>query len=484
MEDFTFNKPGDGSTVALHHMNRINVILGRNGSGKSRFLRALDEHMAGKTDYRVRYVTPERSGIFQREPSTESNMRNPQWTMQTRRSNQTSNFKSMSHVYLRNAENAYLRKLQNSDARGRSFQTDCLDPISRLLNNVSIEQDDPDFIFRSSNGNLVSPDQLSSGESETIALASEVLHFFRTIDISKLNVLLLDEPDVHQHPDLQARFGLYLLDQLGSLEKEQQAKVVICIATHSTPLVCALASSDHTAIGTKEFDSDTVALAPLSDHIKKVAPFFGHPLSLSLSRDPMLILEGEDDERVWQQAARSSQGRVRIFPVLAHSVNQQSELESFSGPMLTALYDKPVAYSLRDGDGTTAALAKVGPVIRFRLQCYAIENALVTTECLVKLGIDWAKFQKLAASWIEENKGHEDVALLKELTASGDRLRHKKIKDIRQLVVSIAGSTKPWEVIVGQALATTIETASNPADPFALLAFIGEEAAKQLLHAT
>ncbi|MGH8157570.1 MAG: AAA family ATPase [Rhodanobacter sp.] len=484
MTDFTFNKPSDGGTVALQQMNRINVILGRNGSGKSRFLRLLDECMTGKTDYRVRYVTPERSGVFQREPSTETNMRNPQWTIQARRSNQTSNFKSMSHVYLRNAESAYLRKLQNSDARGRSFQTDCLNPISRLLNNVSIEQDDPDFIFRSTNGDPVNPDQLSSGESETIALASEVLHFFRTIDTTKLNVLLLDEPDVHQHPDLQARFGLYLLDQLESLEEEQKAKVVICIATHSTPLVCSLASSNHTAIGTKEFDSDTVILAPLSNHIKKIAPFFGHPLSLSLSHDPMLILEGEDDERVWQQAARSSQGRVRIFPVLAHSVNQQSELESFSGPMLTALYDKPVAYSLRDGDGTTEALAKVGPVIRFRLQCYAIENALVTTECLVKLGIDWTKFQKLAASWIEENKGHEDVALLKELTTSEDRLRHKKIKDIRQLVVSIAGSTKPWEVIVGQALATTIETASNPTDPFALLAFIGEEAAKQLLHAT
>lgn len=484
MADFTFNKP-DGNVVALQQLNRINVILGRNGSGKSRFLRFLDERMTGKDEYRVRYVTPERAGVFRREGSVETNIaNNPTWATHTRRSNQASGFKFMSHLYLRNAESAYLRKLQNVDARGRSFQTDCLDPISRLLNNVSIEQGDPDFVFRSTNGDLVDPEQLSSGESEAIALASEVLNFFRTVDASKLNVLLLDEPDVHQHPDLQARFGLYLLDQLGSLEEGLQAKVVICLATHSTPLVCSLASSSHTSIGTKEFDSDIVTLAPLSDHIKKVAPFFGHPLSLSLSRDPMLILEGEDDERVWQQAARSSQGRIRIFPVLAHSVTQQTKLESFCGPMLTALYDEPIAYSLRDGDGVTEGLENVGPVIRFRLQCYAIENALVTTECLAKLGTDWADFQKLVASWTEKNSGHSDTALLRELTTSEDRLRHKKIKDIRQLIVSIAGSTKPWEVVVGQALATTIGTTCTTTNPFSLLAFIGNDAAKQLLHAT
>ncbi|MGH8397044.1 MAG: AAA family ATPase [Gammaproteobacteria bacterium] len=484
IEDLTFKKQ-KGDSVALQKLNRINIIVGRNGSGKSRFLRFLDESMAINDAYRVRYVTPERAGMFQHEPGTETNIRNDRnWEKRVRRSNQAQNFKSISHHYLQNAESAYLRKLQNVDARGQSFQVECLDPISRLLSNVSIEQTDPDFVFRNANGDLITPDQLSSGESETIALASETLHFFRTIDASKLNVLLLDEPDVHQHPDLQARFGQYLLDQLESLDEKKQAKVVICIATHSTPLVCSLASSAHTSLGTKEFDSDTVVLSPMSDQIKKIAPFFGHPLSLSLSSDPMLILEGEDDERVWQQVAQSSQGRVRLFPVLAHSVDQQSELETFSGKMLNALYDKPIAYSLRDGDGVTGTLAKVGPVIRFRLQCYAIENTLVTTECLNKLGVDWSKFQILVASWLEKNNGHKDAALLKKLTSSEGRLRHEKIKDIRNLVVSIAGSKTPWEVIVGQALVATIGTTSKPSDPFALLTYVGKEVAEQLLYAT
>ena len=75
----------------------------------------------------------------------------------------------------------------------------------------------------------------------------------------------------------------------------------------------------------------------------------------------MLIVEGEDDERVWQQAARTSQGKIRAFPVLATSVNQQAELEQFSSAMLTAVFDAPVAYSVRDGDGIRDELQPVAP---------------------------------------------------------------------------------------------------------------------------
>ncbi len=483
--DFTFdNRQGNGK-VSLLRVSQVNVILGRNGSGKSRFLRFLDEKMADNPAYRVRYVTPERAGSFQREGGVETSMSsNPGWAPAVRRVNQLTSFKHMSHVHLRNAETAYLRNLQNTDARGRSFQVDCLDPISRLLSNVSIEQGDPDFVFRSTDGTTVKADALSSGESEAIALASEILNFFRTVDPTKLNVLLMDEPDVHQHPDLQGRLAQYLLSQYATLSMADQERVIICLATHSSPLVFALAGIDLVSVGTKDFDSDTVEMSPLSEHIKKIAPFFGHPLSLSLSGDPMLILEGDDDERVWQQAARSSNGRIRIFPVLAQSVSQQTALEKFSGPLLTALYDKPLAYSIRDGDGKKGGLAPEGPVIRFRLECYAIENTLVTTEALATLGLDWAGFQAKATAWMAAHPTHQDIDSIRQLLASPDRSRHSKIKDIRQLIIAIADLTKPWEVVVGQSLAATIGTPSAPADAFGLLAFVGAEASKRLLHAT
>lgn len=476
-----------GDSLVLENFNRINVILGRNGAGKSRFLRELDLAMTNAPgDYRVSYVTPERSGAFQRDPSIEMNTASHVgWAANTRRANQADGFKSMSHLALRNAERAYLIKLEDKDARGKSFQRDCLDPISRMLSNVSIIRGEMDFKFMTATGTPVEARQLSSGESETISLASEVLSFFSNIDINKTNVLLLDEPDVHQHPDLQARFGQYLLDRMNDLDETELEKVVICIATHSTPLVCALASSDKTSIGTKEYDSAKVTMTAPGDTLRKVGPFFGHPLSLSLSQDPMLILEGEDDERVWQQATRTSQGKIRLFPVLATSVTQQSELEIFTDRMLRAIYDSPLAYSLRDGDGTMGPLNRVGCVERFRLQCYAIENTLLTTECLAKMNIScWADFVTKTDTWIAANPGHSAIPQLKDLLESSDRSRNVKIKDIRHIILAITETKKPWEVIVGQALAGAIGTSSQPEDPFGLFVFVGVDAAKSLLQAT
>lgn len=120
---------------------------------------------------------------------------------------------------------------------------------------------------------------------------------------------------------------------------------------------------------------------------------------------------------------------------------------------------------------------------RFRLDCYAIENALVTAESLAVLDIAWVRFQELAGIWVGANPTHKDVGLVTELIGSNDRLRHRKIKDIRQLIVAIAGSKKIWEVVVGQALASTVGTSSLPADPFAMMRFIGADAGKALLKA-
>ena len=75
------------------------------------------------------------------------------------------------------------------------------------------------------------------------------------------------------------------------------------------------------------------------------------PSPFSLSDDVALILEGEDDERVWQQAARTSQGKIKVFPVLADSVNQQGALETFCIQLLKNTLRQPSRLfdSRRDG---------------------------------------------------------------------------------------------------------------------------------------
>lgn len=387
-------------------------------------------------------------------------------------------------MLLRQAETLYLRRLARTpeirmDA-ARNFETDRLGKINQLLTNISLEISAEDFEFRSLHeGAPVNPDQISSGESEAVSLATEVIYFFDTIDPAKFNVLLLDEPDVHLHPDLQARLGKLIIAMLDEF-KSHSDSIAVCLSTHSCPLVCSLADSSYVSIGTKSFAVDTVELKPTSAELRKVAPFFGHPLSLSLSEDAALILEGEDDERVWQQAGRTSQGRIKVFPVLAGSVDQQAELETFCVNLLDTLYDNPVAFSLRDGDGVVdQPLEHRPPLKRYRLHCYAIENALLTDPCLAVMGTTWEELAAKAIQWAGDNPTHRDSAIVQELVGSADRLRHKKIKNIRQLVCAIVGCKKPWEVVVGQtigALAKEDLTSSNM-----LIDFLGAEMIRHII---
>jgi hypothetical protein len=471
--------------TALLGLSNINVVLGRNGAGKSRFLRALDSGIAGQERFHVRYLSPERAGVFRRDGNIQNVMdQNKNWLRDTRGRNQVDNFKAASANLLRELELAYLRRLESTPALRtdpeRTFRLDRLEKINRLLLNVSLNQEGSDLVFRSSSGEVVQPDQISSGESEAVALAAEIMYFFEVVDPARFNVLLLDEPDVHLHPDLQARLARLLTTELDEMHPSLREKVALCIATHSTPLVCALAASPYTTIGTKNFESTEVSQVRATDALKKSAPFFGHPLSQCLSNDVLLIVEGEDDERVWQQAARSSSGRIRLFPIVASSVDQQTALETACAPLLAALYDAPVAYSIRDGDGVRSDLTPVGPVVRFRLQCYAIENVLLTDDCLAVVGKSWPQFQEAALQWVAENPTHRDVDLVKKLAAAPDRLRDTKIKAIRQLICSIVGVTKPWEVVVGQALAAIDASREHSIDT-SLGAYIGQHASKALL---
>ena len=454
--------------------------MGRNGAGKSRFLRDLEVSASGDTVlFNVRYVSPERAGSFKRDGNILTYMtNNPSWLRESRAVNQAGNFKAASAVLFREAETLYLRRLAMTPEirmdTTRNFETDRLSKINQLLTNISLEMGITDFEFRSlADGQIVSPEQISSGESEAVALATEILYFFDTIDSTKFNILLLDEPDVHLHPDLQARLGKLIIAMLDEF-KQHADSIAVCLSTHSSPLVCSLADSQYVSIGTKSFAVDTVELKPTSAELRKVAPFFGHPLSLSLSDDAALILEGEDDERVWQQAARTSLGRIKLFPVLAGSVNQQADLEIFCVDLLSTLYDHPVAFSLRDGDGVVdQPLEHRPPIKRYRLQCYAIENALLTDPCLAVMGTTWEGFVAAAVKWIRENPDHQDRTLIEQLAESGDRLRHTKIKKIRQLVCAVLECKKPWEVVVGQAIGTLRE--EDAANSNMLVLFLGTE---------
>jgi ATPase subunit of ABC transporter with duplicated ATPase domains len=193
-------------TAHLQNLNNINIVMGRNGAGKSRFLRSLEEKYRYDAEFYVRYVSPERAGTFRRDGNVLTNMSNSQtWLSESRSANQAASFKAASAQLLREAESIYLRRLEATPEiradLSRTFASDRLDKINRLLTNISLDVGNNDFEFRLlSTADVVTPDHISSGESEIVSLATEILYFFDTIDPNKFNVLMLDEPDVHFIP--------------------------------------------------------------------------------------------------------------------------------------------------------------------------------------------------------------------------------------------------------------------------------------------
>ena len=60
----------------LENIGKLNIILGKNGSGKSQLLRSLDTTYGKlKAEWLTKYVSPERGGELAFNSSVEHNMR-------------------------------------------------------------------------------------------------------------------------------------------------------------------------------------------------------------------------------------------------------------------------------------------------------------------------------------------------------------------------------------------------------------------------
>ena len=181
--------------------------------------------------------------------------------------------------------------------------------------------------------------------------------------------------------------------------------------------------------------------------------FGAHPLSNVFNEAPVLLVEGEDDERIWQQAVRSSDGALKLYPVDCGSVDVMHDYEKEVKKIMDSVYDDAEAFSLRDRDETDGEIDDMPPVVRMKLECRAAENLLLTTEVLASVGLSWEDVEVRIEEWLSRNEDHEKHAAMKEFKDSGYDRKGAKLKDLRMLVVGvILASNKPWEVLVGSAL--------------------------------
>lgn len=469
----------------LANLGKLNVIIGKNGTGKSQILRHFDQHLRNGPDrYLVKYLSPERGGNLMFDASVENNLQSiATWGADIRRRNRVSNFREMSFAEFRLLETLVLRSIETDPVK-RADKTFTFNTTVELINALL---DSVKLVRTASSGFEVhpkeavgkrDPDSLSSGESELLCVAIEILSFAYQArhpdNHARQGVLLLDEPDVHLHPDLQHR----LMELV--VKATADTRIVTLIATHSTAILGGLSAAEANVVFMRK-DAAELGFRTISDALRQILPVFGaHPLSNVFNQNPILLLEGDDDVRIWQQAVRSSSGRIKLWPCPAGDKQSLNWHETTAAEIIGSVYDNARAYSLRDKDDQPYGIDDLEHVTRMRLACRTAENLLLSDDVLATLGTDWNAVKQAIQVWLEADASetHPRFADMQTFSAAGDR-KGASLKTIRNVLLALTGYEYAWEIAVGKTIAGL--TAASLRGEGSLIDFLGPKAVTSLL---
>ena len=464
------------NTYSLNNLGNINLVLGKNGCGKSTLLRELEKELNLTSDYgKIKYITPERGGNLIYEPNVENNINtNINWMPDTRRVNRSENFRQQSMAQFRNLEVLFLREMQNNPIlrSDMSYKFDIyFNNLNNLLDNIEIKQDNSLFkIYKKTSGELLSAASISSGESELISLGIECFVFEKECSAEKNNILFLDEPDVHLHPDLQFRLCNFLHDLI------KNKPITIFLSTHSTAILSALENLNDTHVEFMNSGQVNLNFKKITEQCRKVLPIFGaHPLSNIFNQKPIFLVEGEDEERIWQQAIRSSNQKLKLYPCQVGGLSYMPEYEKCVEEIAQSIYEKPKAFSLRDRDDTKdEEINNLKIIKRFRLSCRASENLILSNEVIEYLGFDFENLKQRIDNWIKANNNHIHYNTMTKFQEGNYDRKSFNLKDIRNDLMSIMGHNINWETAVGKVIGKLIsENKLSSLDPDSLYSYLG-----------
>jgi predicted ATPase len=436
-----------GEKWTLRRLNHINVLLGRNGSGKSLLLRGLrDKHM--ETSH---YVVPERTG----EISFEAGLMVDMLNASGRRNQSAGNFSSnYGQQVVTRIQTYYTKRGTKPRAEIRQDPEKLIESLGLILPDflVSVKAESPFYsLKRVKDGSPVtSVSKLSSGESQLLSIGFDILTMVGVweLDSQSQGLLLIDEPDAHIHPDLQIKFAHFLV------YIQEEFNVQVLVATHSTTLMAALGQfgGDNVSLFLIESGKSDLRGERFTKVTKTISAILGgHLIMGPLFSMPIMLVEGDDDYRVWLQVARSGID-ICVLPCNGEEIRRYERLLE---RVFSSLSENPKikGIALVDGDKPLPRRHPQSPqnfIPYMRLSCHETENLYMTDEVLSALGYETREdaYNKVRA---EAAKFGAKNALLRGIGGMDIQTG-----DFKAIVDSVAEILEPkkvrWSVRLGEIL--------------------------------
>ncbi len=117
----------NGNTCTVTGFNIINIIVGKNGCGKSSILKAIENISVPNADrWGIRkYITPERGGLVTYQANIENNLNaDPDYMRRERSNNQAAQFREQSVALYRKLELSVLREAEKEKRSDASYTFD------------------------------------------------------------------------------------------------------------------------------------------------------------------------------------------------------------------------------------------------------------------------------------------------------------------------------------------------------------------------
>ena len=119
-------------------------------------------------------------------------------------------------------------------------------------------------------------------------------------------IILLDEPDLHLHPELQQQLAAFLV------QTAERFGLQLFVATHSTTLLSALGhyGREKTSVAFLHRSNTEIRATKFSKYLAEIAGCLGgHALMGPLFSIPLLLVR----RKGWSQACRSVSSASRSF---------------------------------------------------------------------------------------------------------------------------------------------------------------------------